>query len=214
MNIYSYNSSTGEFVTQSQADESPLEPGVFLMPANATDIAPPSVAARQTVVFVSGQWEVKPDYRGVALFSTVDGSQVSITEIGETPTEVGATELPRPSQAHAWLNGAWVADPLLQAELEAREQSATIKRYEAALDAHLDGVAQAHRYTDRFTFALRAGYAGPYQAEGLAYAQWMDTCNVQAYALLQRVLAGQEALPPLQTFIDGLPAFALPGGQA
>lgn len=84
------------------------------------------------------------------------------------------------------------------------------KRYEQRLDNHLDSVAQANRYNDRFTFALRAGYTGPYQAEGIAFAQWMDTCNAQAYTLLQDVLAGTVPAPTLDEFVAGLPAFVKP----
>lgn len=82
-----------------------------------------------------------------------------------------------------------------------------VGRYEAALDAHLDAVARLYRYDNRFTFALRAAYPGPWQAEGAAFAQWMDACNAQAFALLQEVLAGQAPLPSLADFIAALPEF-------
>lgn len=85
-----------------------------------------------------------------------------------------------------------------------------IALYEGDLDLHLDTVARAHRYNDRFTFALRAGYPGPYQAEGIAFAQWMDDCNAQAYALLAAVEAGTAPLPSRTDFIAGLPALVLP----
>lgn len=88
--------------------------------------------------------------------------------------------------------------------------AATTKQYEAALDAHLDAAAQSRGYNDRFTFALRAGYAGPYQTEGIAFAQWMDDCNAQAYALLAAVEAGTAPLPSRTDFIAGLPALVLP----
>lgn len=85
-----------------------------------------------------------------------------------------------------------------------------IKQYESALDAHLNAVAQSHRYDDRKTFALRAGYPGPYQAEGIAFAVWMDTCNVQAYGMLQSVLDGGKPMPTINEMIAALPEFILP----
>ena len=85
-----------------------------------------------------------------------------------------------------------------------------IALYEGDLDLHLDTVARAHRYSDRFTFALRAGYPGPFQSEGIAFAQWMDACNAQAYQLLQDVQAGTAALPTVEAFIAALPVLVLP----
>lgn len=96
------------------------------------------------------------------------------------------------------------------ADPEPPTQEEVIKQYEAALDAHMDGVAKANRYDNRFTFALRAGYEGPYKAEGVAFAQWMDTCNVEAFALLNDVLAGKADLPTVEAFIAGLPEFVKP----
>lgn len=89
-------------------------------------------------------------------------------------------------------------------------QAEIIAQYESALDAHLDAVAQSYRYDDRKSFALRAGYAGPYQAEAIAFAQWMDDCNVQAFARMSRVLAGLEPLPTIEALIADLPALILP----
>lgn len=94
-----------------------------------------------------------------------------------------------------------------QAELD----SLLIDKYEAALDAHLDSVAREYRYDNRFTFALRAGYEGPYKVEGVAFAQWMDACNTYAYALLQQVSSGTVDEPTKEEFIDGLPVFVKPG---
>ena len=85
-----------------------------------------------------------------------------------------------------------------------------IAKYESALDSHLDNVAKQYRYQDRFSFAVRAGYVGPYQAEAVAFAQWMDQCNVQSFALLSDVLAGNSELPTIEEFIGGLPEFVLP----
>lgn len=208
--IYNFHPQTGEFINEAPADQSPREPGVYLTPANATDMPPPQHGGRQAAVFASGAWSLVPDWRTVDLYKTADGSVVSITQLGQTPADVGATEQARPSPAHAWGGGAWVLDVALQAELQAQAQAALIKQYEDALDTHLDAVAKQHRYDSRFTFALRAGYPGPYHAEGVAYAQWMDACNVRSFALMRQVLAGQAQMPTLAAFIDALPPFVPP----
>ena len=89
-------------------------------------------------------------------------------------------------------------------------QAEIIAQYESALDAHIDSVAHQYRYQDRFSFATRAGYVGPYQSEAIAFAQWMDSCNVQAFALLESVIAGEIEMPSIEEFIAALPEFVLP----
>lgn len=65
----------------------------------------------------------------------------------------------------------------------------------AAMDAHFDSVAQARNYDNRITCALRAGYVGPFQQEGVAFATWMDECYTTAYAMLAQVQAGTMEMP-------------------
>lgn len=81
----------------------------------------------------------------------------------------------------------------------------TIALYEDALDAHLDAVAKADRWRDRFTFAVRAGYENPWQAKAKAFGTWMDDCNARAYALLAAVTAGTTELPTVEDFIAAMP---------
>lgn len=61
MLIYNYNED-GFFTGTDEADESPLEPGVFLLPALATIIAPPNLMANQKALFDGEAW-VAVDYR-------------------------------------------------------------------------------------------------------------------------------------------------------
>lgn len=84
--------------------------------------------------------------------------------------------------------------------------------FDAALVAHLDATARDRRYDNRVTCALRAGYPGPFQAESIAFASWMDQCNVLAYQLLAEVVAGTRPLPESpQALIDLLPVMIWPG---
>ena len=59
MNIYHYIADTGIFYAKGVADKSPLEPGVFLVPAHATTIAPPEVTEPDVAVFKDGKWSVE-----------------------------------------------------------------------------------------------------------------------------------------------------------
>lgn len=74
MIIYSYNKETFEFTGTFNASESPLEPGVFLIPAYSTDVEPNEVpGTEEALVFDTEQntWSKVPDYRGIT-FSVVD----------------------------------------------------------------------------------------------------------------------------------------------
>lgn len=55
-NVYNYHPDTGVFLGEEIADISPLEPGVILIPANATTEAPPACETGQLQVFRNGQW--------------------------------------------------------------------------------------------------------------------------------------------------------------
>lgn len=86
----------------------------------------------------------------------------------------------------------------------------SIPQYERALDNMLDTEAQSRRYTNRLTCALRAGYPGPYQAEGIAFAQWMDGCNQQAYNLMLEVMQGKAPMPTIDEFLAMFPKMKWP----
>ena len=71
----------------------------------------------------------------------------------------------------------------------------TLDDYIRGMDALFDSTAQSRHYDNRVTCALRAGYAGPFQAEGKAFAEWMDACYAAGYQILAAVEAGQRQPP-------------------
>lgn len=82
--------------------------------------------------------------------------------------------------------------------------------YDAALTAHLDAEAQTRRYADRVSCSVRAGYVGPFQAEGIAFAQWMDACNATGYSMLEDFQSGLIPQPTIAEMIAALPAMVWP----
>jgi hypothetical protein len=64
MKIYNYHPDYKYFYCESIADESPLEPGVFLIPAHATDIEPPTCESNQIQIFNGTSWDIIEDKRG------------------------------------------------------------------------------------------------------------------------------------------------------
>lgn len=59
MQIYNYDEKTNVLIGTSVADESPLEPSVFLIPAYATEIAPPVVPDGQEAVYDGVGWVLR-----------------------------------------------------------------------------------------------------------------------------------------------------------
>lgn len=60
--VYAINQTTGQFAGEVQLDDSdmsPLEPGVYLVPAGCVEIAPPAHSVSEYAEFVGGQWLVK-----------------------------------------------------------------------------------------------------------------------------------------------------------
>lgn len=73
------------------------------------------------------------------------------------------------------------------------------------LEQFYDARARERNYDNRLTCALRAGYPGPFQAEGLAFAVWMDNCNAYSYDVMRSCLAGARAIPTAEELIAELP---------
>lgn len=59
MLIYHYDQFTRVLLGSSEADESPGDPGVFLIPAYATEIEPPETADGEFAVFDGTAWAVQ-----------------------------------------------------------------------------------------------------------------------------------------------------------
>jgi hypothetical protein len=114
-----------------------------------------------------------------------------------------------PTQTEAGWTQAWAVETLdAAAQAEAAERLR--REYDDALTAHIDGVARARGYADRISCAARAGYVGPYQVEGAAFGAWMDSCNAQAYEVLELVLAGERPLPTIDEMLAELPVMVWP----
>ncbi|MCK4129036.1 phage tail protein [Ralstonia pseudosolanacearum] len=214
--VYHYHSTTGEYAGRSPADHSPLEPGVVLIPAHATDQAPPAAGPHEMAVFRDGSWSVTADWRGVDLFSKADGSAVTIADIGTTPADVNATETTRPSAAHAWRAGKWIEDAQLKASLLVALRQRLCDQLDAAADAvrlAVGGdplrVVEYQRAADEAQAYQAAGYAGdaPPSVQSAADAKGSTAreaaveilamhavWNVALYDIRARRLAGKERI--------------------
>ncbi|KVH43539.1 phage tail assembly chaperone [Burkholderia diffusa] len=105
-----YDSLTGQYIVSFLADVDPMNSSRYLVPAFCTLEPVPERAPRTWPFWRNGKWEMLPDYRGVRLYRTESGAVAEITVAGVTPDDAGLTEVPRPSDAHVWRDGAWAVD--------------------------------------------------------------------------------------------------------
>lgn len=77
--------------------------------------------------------------------------------------------------------------------------------YTNAVQGYLDAHAQSRGWDSIYTAALRASYPGPWQSEGVAYAQWMDACWLKCHLILADVLAGVRTAPTIEQVFSELP---------
>lgn len=81
----------------------------------------------------------------------------------------------------------------------------------AAVDALLNGAAQAKGYDSIMSAAVRAALPGSqFHAEGLAFGTWMDQVYATCYRLLAQVKAGEIPEPSEAELIAMLPVLVLP----
>jgi len=83
--IYHYNHINKAYIDKALATESPREPGVFLVPANATLSKPIRAKKGYVRCFIDEQWTYVIDHRGKLAVNTLSplGDFFAITEIGE-----------------------------------------------------------------------------------------------------------------------------------
>lgn len=92
--VYKYDDNKYYVGTQNSY-ESPLEKGVYLLPANCTEIAPPTPQDNVAYVFSGTEWESKADYRGKTYWlSTAKYGDVGteVKDLGELPSGATLTE--------------------------------------------------------------------------------------------------------------------------
>ena len=125
MNAYKYDSQTGEFVHEGLCQESPREPGQFLIPANATTVSPPEEQAGKARVWDGSAWGYVTDNRGKTMYSVDDSRQTSVMSnvLGEDVPE-GWTLTPPPDadNKYTFVGGQWVEQSVEETGRNALEQ--------------------------------------------------------------------------------------------
>lgn len=105
---HQYHPSTFEFIGSDEAMESPLEPGQYLIPANATTVAPGEVPQGSAALWneQSQTWKLVPDYRGDTYWDTATGEKHVIDELEQTPLPEW-TNIERNDEEAVWTGSGW-----------------------------------------------------------------------------------------------------------
>lgn len=84
-------------------------------------------------------------------------------------------------------------------------QAEQFKSIERAIEKHMDEVARADGWDNRWTCVARAGYANPWQQKGIKFGQWMDSCWTIAIQAQADVTAGIRPMPTPEQAVAELP---------
>jgi hypothetical protein len=139
--MYVYNDK-GEFDHLYNAQLSPLEPGVYIIPEKATDIAPPVAPANSVAIFTGLNWVFKPDFRGTVVYNVDTLSESVITEIGDLPMGILSKEVfdlrPDGNYDYDQLTSSWV----LNIDRK-RSRMQPLDRFQVRKILNLNGLRQA-----------------------------------------------------------------------
>jgi hypothetical protein len=97
----------GLFIGITEADESPLEPGVFLIPGGCVETPPPLIPENKAAHWNGKAWQLVDYYQGLVVYSITTGQPLTIN--GMEPIPAGYTTA-KPGPDQVWKNGAWVDD--------------------------------------------------------------------------------------------------------
>jgi len=197
MTIYNYDRETKAFISENEATESPLEPGVFLIPADATTIPPLEIIDNKVPCFVAGVWTQNDDLRGQTVYEIETKMESVIDYVG--PIADGFTEL-EPTEFDVWNVDKWEVDA--DAELQS-----VIKTMNSGIQAHLNTQAQLLRYDDINSIGKYVGYDNEFRVESEKLGAWAGSCWKVAEQIETDVINEVREIPTLEEVILELPTY-------
>jgi hypothetical protein len=207
------------------AHQSPLEPGVYLIPAFATDIEPPAEIDKWPV-FQDGAWILVDFITSTKIFDTVNGEVVEPV-LGKTLSDLG-TDKPKPVQAEHEVvyfeNGDWVvrsdwrgheywlddgshhviteigieppANALDAMPVIPPTVDQMVDSFKAAIQANLDAFVQQRGYDGILSACTYASSTvTKFRQEGQRCVDLRDQTWAASYVLLDEVMQGSKPMP-------------------
>ena len=196
MKTYKY-SQTGEFLYEIQCQESPREPGKFLIPANATTVAPPEEQAGKARVWNGEEWEYGDDNRGKKMYSVTDSRQTgTMSNVLGANVPDGWTLTPPPDSdnKYTFVGGQWVKQSV--EELRAQLENQLWVNYKA----------YQREYVDPEDLTLANTCAAGGSEKGAAVQQWVLALWAKYYTVKDQLAAADtlEALRAVDISTDAL----------
>lgn len=135
----------------------------------------------------------------------IDGAVANVVEAAqdtEFPQDwtVIASDSANIGDAFNAVSGEFMSPP------EPEPPAPTVEQYQAAIERHIDAVAQSKQYSNGVALASYVNSTNPqWSAEAVAFIAWRDAVWHYAYTMLAAVQAGEHEPPALDTFIEELP---------
>lgn len=183
---YSYLPDSGAFNGVTSAYESPLEPGVFLLPAHTTNTVPPDMGKGQVAVWRDSEWTLVADYRGQVVYDVKTKAPSRWLEVGDLPATVTLLEPTDPTMV--WQGGVWVTPPVTLEQAKASKLAQVKAAYRKALDT-LNGTYTPQEIA---TWPQQIGEAAAYKSDAFAITPALDaiakTRDIDKAELADRIL--------------------------
>ena len=176
--VYLFDAITGLITGEWQAQESPLEKGVFITPVYSTDKEPPT-ENKKIAKFDGENWTLLPNLKGEKYW-LADGTEQEITEAGIALPANALLEKPKPPE----IPPPTPAELFNQATEEVR----------ASLQGAIDAVAREYRFSGGNSLMLYAGFLNAFQPLALSFAKWEANVWVEAETYREQVLAGTQPI--------------------
>ena len=189
------------------------------LPDSVTTTKPEPPAGKLTDRFKvdSGEWLYRDDYAGVVVYSTADGSPLTLTAADKVIPD-GYTTKQRPSDAYNWdaKKQDWMLNAAKQAELDAQiAQAAGMRKLaeiEQAIHHHLEQVVAelglGVESGDKL-ISLYAGYDNPLRPYAEAFGKHRAQVWVMAKQDKDLILAGKKPIPTVEDAVAAIPPFAM-----
>ncbi len=195
--VYSYDPTTGEYIGEAIAHEAPRQPGKYLIPAHATESAPPEIGEHEATVWDGGEWTIREDWRSHEGY--INGEPTVIEALGPLPEGWSDTPPPPTFDEAKAMKKAEIADARWNAEVGGIEVGgipiATDDRSKSLLKAAYDEAKEDPSFCDGWKGAdgvFREVDAATVITVYNALRQHVRTC----FAREAQLIALVEAIPP------------------